>query len=436
MEDLNLHFTGDFHAITSANNLISAMIDNSLYQENPLKIEKILWKRCMDMNDRALRFITVGQGGRTDGVPREDGFNITAASEIMAVLCLATSLSDLKERVANIMVAYDSDKKPIYVRDLGCQDAVCILLKDAIKPNLFQTLEHTPTLVHGGPFANIAHGCNSVIATKTALNLADYVITEAGFGSELGAEKFLDIKCRIADIKPSAVVLVSTIRSLKYNGEANKDEITKPDMNALKKGIENLGGHIENLKVKFGQNVVVALNKFGFDTDEEINFVKEYCRKLGVEMAVCENFLKGGKGALELAELVLKACDKPSKINFTYEMSDDTKTKIEKVAKEIYGAGEVVFEEAALKKLEMIKELNLSHLPVCIAKTQYSFSDDAKLLGRAKGFTFSVKDLDIRTGAGFIVAVCGKIMLMPGLPKVPAAVNMKIDADGKIDGLS
>lgn len=436
MEDLNLHFTGDFHAITSANNLISAMIDNSLYQENPLKIEKILWKRCMDMNDRALRFVTVGQGGRTDGVPREDGFNITAASEIMAVLCLATSLSDLKERVANIMVAYDSDKKPIYVRDLGCQDAVCILLKDAIKPNLFQTLEHTPTLVHGGPFANIAHGCNSVIATKTALNLADYVITEAGFGSELGAEKFLDIKCRVAEIKPSAVVLVSTIRSLKYNGEANKDEITKPDMNALKKGIENLGGHIENLKGKFGQNVVVALNKFGFDTDEEINFVKEYCRELGVEVAVCENFLKGGKGALELAELVLKACDKPNKINFTYEMSDDTKTKIEKVAKEIYGAGEVVFEEAALKKLEMIKELNLSHLPVCIAKTQYSFSDDAKLLGRAKGFTFSVKDLDIRTGAGFIVAVCGKIMLMPGLPKVPAAVNMKIDADGKIDGLS
>jgi len=410
MEDLNLHFTGDFHAITSANNLISAMIDNSLYQENPLKIEKILWKRCMDMNDRALRFITVGQGGRTDGV--------------------------LKERVANIMVAYDSDKKPIYVRDLGCQDAVCILLKDAIKPNLFQTLEHTPTLVHGGPFANIAHGCNSVIATKTALNLADYVITEAGFGSELGAEKFLDIKCRVADIKPSAVVLVSTIRSLKYNGEANKDEITKPDMNALKKGIENLGGHIENLKGKFGQNVVVALNKFGFDTDEEINFVKEYCQKLGVEVAVCENFLKGGKGALELAELVLKACDKPSKINFTYEMSDDTKTKIEKVAKEIYGASEVVFEETALKKLEMIKELNLSHLPVCIAKTQYSFSDDAKLLGRAKGFTFSVKDLDIRTGAGFIVAVCGKIMLMPGLPKVPAAVNMRIDADGKIDGLS
>lgn len=436
MEDLNLHFTGDFHAITSANNLISAMIDNSLYQENPLKIEKILWKRCMDMNDRALRFVTVGQGGRTDGVPREDGFNITAASEIMAVLCLATSLSDLKERVANIMVAYDSDKKPIYVRDLGCEDAVCILLKDAIKPNLFQTLEHTPTLVHGGPFANIAHGCNSVIATKTALNLADYVITEAGFGSELGAEKFLDIKCRVAEIKPSAVVLVSTIRSLKYNGEANKDEITKPDMNALKKGIENLGGHIENLKGKFGQNVVVALNKFGFDTDEEINFVKEYCQKLGVEVAVCENFLKGGKGALELAELVLKACDKPNKINFTYEMSDDTKTKIEKVAKEIYGAGEVVFEEAALKKLEMIKELNLSHLPVCIAKTQYSFSDDAKLLGRAKGFTFSVKDLDIRTGAGFIVAVCGKIMLMPGLPKAPAAVNMKIDAEGKIDGLS
>ncbi len=437
MEDLNLHFTGDFHAITSANNLISAMIDNSLYQENPLNIDKILWKRCMDMNDRALRFITVGQGGKADGVEREDGFNITAASEIMAILCLATSLADLKERIANIMVAYDDRGEPIYVRDLGCEDAVCILLKDAMKPNLFQTIEHTPTLVHGGPFANIAHGCNSIIATKTALNLADFVITEAGFGSELGAEKFIDIKCRVAGIAPDAVVLVSTIRSLKYNGGADKESITKPNMSALEAGITNLGGHIENLKRKFGLNVVVALNKFGFDEDSEIDFVRDYCAKFGVKMAVCENFVKGGEGALELANFVLEELKKPNDMKFAYETSDDTKSKITKIATEIYGAGEVVFEEAAQKALEKIKKLGLEKSPVCIAKTQYSFSDDAKLLGRVKGFKFSVKDLQIRTGAGFIVAVCGKIMLMPGLPKIPSALNMHIDVKtGEISGLA
>ncbi|MBE2984382.1 formate--tetrahydrofolate ligase [Campylobacter sp. RM9344] len=436
MEDLNLHFTGDFHAITSANNLISAMIDNSLHQENPLKIDKILWKRCMDMNDRALRFITVGQGGKADGVEREDGFNITAASEIMAILCLATSLADLKEKISNIMVAYDIDGKPIYVRDLGCADAVCILLKDAIKPNLFQTIEHTPTLVHGGPFANIAHGCNSIIATKTALNLAEYVVTEAGFGSELGAEKFIDIKCAKAGLKPDAVVLVTTIRSLKYNGNADKSEISVPNMRALKEGIANLGGHIENLKDKFGLNLVVALNKFGFDVDDEINFVREYCAKMGVKMAVCENFAKGGEGGVELANFVLKELKKPSHVNFIYKASDDIKTKITKVATQIYGADDVIFEDMALSKLDKISSLGLDNLPVCIAKTQYSFSDDAKLLGRAKGFKFSVKDLEIRTGAGFIVAVCGKIMLMPGLSKKPSAMDMRIDENGVISGLA
>ena len=436
MEDLNLHFTGDFHAITSANNLIAAMIDNSLHQGNPLKIGKILWKRCMDMNDRALRNITVGQGGAADGVEREDGFNITAASEIMAILCLADSLEDLKEKIANILVAFSEDGEPIYARDLGCADAAAILLKDAIKPNLFQTIEGTPTLVHGGPFANIAHGCNSIIATKTALNLADFVVTEAGFGSELGAEKFIDIKCKKAGLAPDACVLVTTIRSLKYNGGASKDGINEPNFAALKAGISNLGGHIENLKSTFGLNVVVALNKFGFDGEDEINFVREYCENLGVRAAICENFVKGGEGAIELANYVLDAINEPCALKFAYEPRDDTRSKIEKVAREIYGASEVVFEDKAKSALEDIAKLGLSELPVCIAKTQYSFSDDAALLGRARGFKFSVKDLQIRTGAGFIVAVCGKIMLMPGLPKTPAAVNMKIDANGEISGLA
>lgn len=436
MEDLNLHFTGDFHAITSANNLISAIIDNSLHQGNPLNIDKVIWKRCMDMNDRALRFITIGQGSKADGVERKDGFNITAASEIMAILCLATSLADLKEKISNIMVAYDINAEPIYVRDLGCTDAVCILLKDALKPNLFQTIEHTPTLVHGGPFANIAHGCNSIMATKTALNLADYVVTEAGFGSELGAEKFIDIKCRNADLMPNAVVLVTTIRSLKYNGGADKSSINVVNIEALKVGIENLGGHIDNLKNKFGLNLVVALNKFSFDVDDEIDFVRQYCSLKGVKMAVCENFAKGGRGAIELANFVVLACENKNNINFTYDNNDDIKTKITKIATQVYGAGEVVFEEAALRELDKIDSLKLNHLPVCIAKTQYSFSDDASLLGRPKGFKFSVKDLEIRTGAGFIVAICGKIMLMPGLSKVPSAIEMSIDNDGVISGLA
>ncbi|WP_298061115.1 formate--tetrahydrofolate ligase [uncultured Campylobacter sp.] len=435
MDDLNLHFNGDFHAITSANNLISAVIDNSLYQENPLKIDKILWKRCMDMNDRALRHITVGQGGRTDGVEREDGFNITAASEIMAVLCLSNDLAELKENIANIMVAYDTQGEPIYVRDLGCADAVAILLKDAMKPNLIQSLEHTPALVHGGPFANIAHGCNSIMASKLALSLADYAVTEAGFGSELGAEKFIDIKCRRAGIAPDAAVLVSTIRSLKYNGGADKESITSPDLAALQKGIVNLGGHIEILQ-NFGLNPVVALNRFSFDSDEEIAFVCEYCKQRGVQMAICENFAKGGEGALELARLVVDECERAKELKFAYELSDDTASKIEKIATKIYGASEVVFEPEAQKALQHIKALGLERLNVCIAKTQYSFSDDAKALGRARGFKLSVKDLQIRTGAGFIVAVCGKIMLMPGLPKVPNALNMRITDEGVISGLA
>ncbi len=435
MDDLNLHFNGDFHAITSANNLISAVIDNSLYQENPLKIEKILWKRCMDMNDRALRHITVGQGGRTDGVQREDGFNITAASEIMAVLCLSNDLAELKENIANIMVAYDTQGEPIYVRDLGCADAVAILLKDAMKPNLIQSLEHTPALVHGGPFANIAHGCNSIMASKLALSLADYAVTEAGFGSELGVEKFIDIKCRRAGIAPDAAVLVSTIRSLKYNGGADKESIASPDLAALQKGIVNLGGHIEILQ-NFGLNPVVALNRFSFDSDDEIAFVREYCKQRGVQMAICENFAKGGEGALELARLVIDECERAKELKFAYELSDDTASKIEKIATKIYGASEVIFEPETQKALQHIKALGLERLNVCIAKTQYSFSDDAKALGRARDFKLSVKDLQIRTGAGFIVAVCGKIMLMPGLPKVPNALNMKITSDGVISGLA
>ena len=389
----------------------------------------------MDMNDRALRHITVGQGGRTDGVQREDGFNITAASEIMAVLCLSNDLAELKENIANIMVAYDTQGEPIYVRDLGCEDAVAILLKDAMKPNLIQSLEHTPALVHGGPFANIAHGCNSIMASKLALSLADYAVTEAGFGSELGAEKFIDIKCRRAGIAPDAAVLVSTIRSLKYNGGADKESIASPDLAALQRGIVNLGGHIEILQ-NFGLNPVVALNRFSFDSDGEIAFVRDYCKQHGVQMAICENFAKGGEGALELARLVVDECERAKELKFAYELSDDTASKIEKIATKIYGASEVVFEPEAQKALQHIKALGLERLNVCIAKTQYSFSDDAKALGRARDFKLSVKDLQIRTGAGFIVAVCGKIMLMPGLPKVPNALNMKITSDGVISGLA
>ena len=427
-EDINLHFNGDFHAITSANNLIAAMLDNHIHHGNALNIDpaRVVFKRCMDMNDRSLREIEIGLE-KSNKFTRKDGFVITAASEIMAILCLATDLKNLKERVENIVVAYDKDCGLVRAKSLNCADAVCVLLKEAIKPNLVQTLEGTPVLIHGGPFANIAHGCNSVIATKTALNLADYVVTEAGFGAELGAQKFLDIKCRTAGLAPKCVVLVSTIRSLKYNGGCDKDGISQPNLYALKLGGENLKAHIENLK-NFNQNVIVALNKFAADSDEEIAHVRALCEESGAGFSLCEGFLKGSAGTEDLAKKVAQICEKPAReINFTYDANDSVKTKIEKIATKIYGAKDVVFSPRAQADLAEISRLGFESMPVCVAKTQYSFSSDAKLLGRPKGFSFEVSALEIRGGAGFIVAVSGSTMLMPGLPKVPAAEQMKAE---------
>lgn len=427
-EDINLHFNGDFHAITSANNLIAAMLDNHIHHGNALNIDpaRVVFKRCMDMNDRSLREIEIGLE-KSNKFTRKDGFVITAASEIMAILCLATDLKNLKERVENIVVAYDKEGGLVRAKSLNCADAVCVLLKEAIKPNLVQTLEGTPVLIHGGPFANIAHGCNSVIATKTALNLAGYVVTEAGFGAELGAQKFLDIKCRTANLAPKCVVLVSTIRSLKYNGGCDKDGISQPNLEALKLGGENLKAHIENLK-NFNQNVIVALNKFATDTDDEIAYVRALCEESGAEFSVCEGFLKGSAGTEDLAKKVAQICEKPAReINFTYEPADPVKTKIEKIATKIYGAKDVVFSPRAQEDLAEISRLGFESMPVCVAKTQYSFSSDAKLLGRPKGFSFEVSALEIRGGAGFIVAVSGSTMLMPGLPKVPAAEQMRAE---------
>ncbi|WP_314351061.1 formate--tetrahydrofolate ligase [Campylobacter showae] len=427
-EDINLHFNGDFHAITSANNLIAAMLDNHIHHGNALNIDpaRVVFKRCMDMNDRSLREIEIGLE-KSNKFTRKDGFVITAASEIMAILCLATDLKNLKERVENIVVAYDKEGGLVRAKSLNCADAVCVLLKEAIKPNLVQTLEGTPVLIHGGPFANIAHGCNSVIATKTALNLAGYVVTEAGFGAELGAQKFLDIKCRTANLAPKCVVLVSTIRSLKYNGGCDKDGISQPNLDALKLGGENLKAHIENLK-NFNQNVIVALNKFASDSDDEIAHVRALCEESGVEFSVCEGFLKGSAGTEDLAKKVAQICEKPAReINFTYESDDPVKTKIEKIATKIYGAKDVVFSPRAQEDLAEISRLGFESMPVCVAKTQYSFSSDAKLLGRPKGFSFEVSALEIRGGAGFIVAVSGSTMLMPGLPKVPAAEHMRAE---------
>ena len=427
-EDINLHFNGDFHAITSANNLIAAMLDNHIHHGNALNIDpaRVVFKRCMDMNDRSLREIEIGLE-KSNKFTRKDGFVITAASEIMAILCLATDLKNLKERVENIVVAYDKEGGLVRAKSLNCADAVCVLLKEAIKPNLVQTLEGTPVLIHGGPFANIAHGCNSVIATKTALNLAGYVVTEAGFGAELGAQKFLDIKCRTAGLAPKCVVLVSTIRSLKYNGGCDKDGISQPNLDALKLGGENLKAHIENLK-NFNQNVIVALNKFASDTDDEIAHVRALCEESGAEFSLCEGFLKGSAGTEDLAKKVAQICEKPAReINFTYEFADSVKTKIEKIATKIYGAKDVVFSPRAQEDLAEISRLGFESMPVCVAKTQYSFSSDAKLLGRPKGFSFEVSALEIRGGAGFIVAVSGSTMLMPGLPKVPAAEQMRTE---------
>lgn len=437
MEDLNLHFTGDFHAITSANNLLAALLDNHIQQGNALRIDprQVVWKRCEDMNDRVLRNIVVGLGEKGDGTVREDHFVISVASEIMAILCLSDDMKDLKRRLSKIIVAYNYDGEPVTAAQLKAVGSMAALLKDAIKPNLIQTIEHTPAIVHGGPFANIAHGCNSVRATKTALKLADYVVTEAGFGADLGAEKFFDIKCRKAGLKPDAVVLVSTVRSIKYNGGIPKDELTKPNMEALKKGIVNLEKHIENLQ-KYKVPVVVTLNAFVSDTEEEMAFVENFCKEKGCDFALSKVWEKGGEGGVDLANAVLRVLDE-KKSEFTPLYPDDLPLtdKIKTVASEIYGASDVTFSAAAAKELKHLTELGMGNLPVCIAKTQYSLSDDPKKLGRPTDYTLNVREVYPSAGAEFVVAVTGTIMTMPGLPKVPAAENIDVTDDGKITGL-
>ena len=437
MEDLNLHFTGDFHAITSANNLLAALLDNHIQQGNQLGIDprQVVWKRCMDMNDRALRNIVIGLGSKMDGMVREDHFIITVASEIMAVLCLAGNMEDLKRRLGRIIVAYSFDGTPITADDLHATGSMAALLKDAIKPNLIQTLEHNPAIVHGGPFANIAHGCNSVRATKTALKLGDIAITEAGFGADLGAEKFFDIKCRKAGLKPDAVVLVATIRALKYNGGVPKADLAKEDLESLKKGIVNLEKHIENLQ-KFGVPVVVTLNSFVTDTKEEIAFVENFCKERNCEFALSEVWEKGGEGGIELAKKVLDTLDhKEAHFKPLYEDEMSLMDKIKTIATEIYGADDVTYSKAALKELKHIEEMGMGNFPVCMAKTQYSLSDDASKLGRPTGFTVNVREVYVSAGAGFVVAITGSIMTMPGLPKVPAANNIDVTNDGVITGL-
>ena len=436
MEDINLHFTGDMHAITAANNLLCAILDNHLQQGNQLNIDprRVLFKRCMDMNDRALRFVNVGLGGKANGVPREDGFQITVASEVMAILCLAADLQDLKERLGNILVAYTYDNRPVYAKDLQVNGSMAVLLKDAIKPNLVQTLENTPALMHGGPFANIAHGCNSVRATKLALKLADYTITEAGFGADLGAEKFLDIKCRYAGLAPSAIVVVATLRALKYNGGVPKADTAKPNVEAVKAGLCNLAAHVENMK-KYGVPVVVAINHFLTDSDEEVEVLENYCRENDVEFALSDVFAKGGEGGIELAHKVVKACEKPANFAPIYDVNLPIKEKIETIAKTIYGADGVTYSSEANKAIAEIEKLGKDKLPICMAKTQYSLSDDATKLGRPTGFKINIRDVKLSAGAGFIVALSGAIMTMPGLGKEPAAYRIDIDADGNIHGL-
>ncbi len=437
MEDLNLHFTGDFHAITSANNLLAALLDNHIQQGNELGIDprQIVWKRCMDMNDRVLRNIVVGLGNKMDGMVREDHFVITVASEIMAILCLATDMNDLKQRLGRIIVGYSFDGKPVTANDLKATGAMAALLKDALKPNLIQTLEHTPAIVHGGPFANIAHGCNSVRATKTALKLCDYVITEAGFGADLGAEKFFDIKCRMAGLKPDAVVLVATIRALKYNGGVEKDDLNVENLEALKKGVVNLEKHIENLH-KYGVPVVVTLNSFVTDTEAETKFVEEFCKERGCDFALSEVWEKGGEGGIALAEKVLNTLEtKESDFKVLYEDTLSLKEKIETVAKEIYGASEVTYSPAAERELKRITDLGMGDYPVCMAKTQYSLSDDPKKLGRPEGFSINVREVYAAAGAGFVVAVNGSIMTMPGLSKNPAAYGIDVNENSVITGL-
>ena len=437
MEDLNLHFTGDFHAITSANNLLAAMMDNHIQQGNSLNIDtkRIVFKRCMDMNDRVLRNIVVGMGKRTDGVVRQDGFVITVASEIMAILCLANDINDLKDRLSRIIVAYNYDNEPVTAGDLNAVGAMTALLKDAIKPNLIQTLEHTPALVHGGPFANIAHGCNSVRATKTALKMADYTVTEAGFGADLGAEKFFDIKCRMAGLNPDAVVLVATVRALKYNGGVPKTELNGENLDALKKGIVNLEKHIENLQM-FGVPVVVTLNRFITDSDAELAFIKEFCEKRGCDFALADVWEKGGEGGIELANTVLNTLEnKKSEFKVLYEDDLSITDKIKTIATKIYGASDVTYSTEAARAIKRIEELGFSNMPVCMAKNQYSLSDDATKLGRPEGFNINIREAYVSAGAGFVVAITGDIMTMPGLPKKPAAERIFVDENGVINGL-
>lgn len=431
MEDINLHFTGDLHAIESANNLLAAMIDNHIFQGNELDIQKVTWRRCMDMNDRQLRKIESGLGGKFNGVPREDGFDITVASEVMAIFCLAKDLEDLKARLGNIIIGYNGKDEPVYCKDLQANGAMATLLKDAFNPNLVQTLEHTPALIHGGPFANIAHGCNSVVATKLGLSLADYVVTEAGFGADLGAEKFLDIKCKIADLAPNAIVLVATTKALKYNGGVPKDEVNKPNISALGAGICNLQKHIRNLK-SYGVPVVVVINKFNNDTLAELDFIKTM---IDVPCAVCDSFARGGDGAVELAKLVLENMGDDVELTRPYDINHDIKRKIKDLTYNIYGALDVEYSPEADEMIEKITALGYDKLLICIAKTQYSFSDDAKLLGAPNGFTMKVNEVRLSAGAGFIVVICGKIMTMPGLPKVPAANNITLDENNQIVGL-
>ena len=437
MEDINLHFTGDFHAIGAANNLLAAMLDNHIYQGNALNIDprQITWRRCVDMNDRQLRFVVDGLGGKTNGMPREDGYDITVASEVMAVLCLASDISDLKLRLSRLVVAYTRDGKPVTAGDLNAQGAMAALLKDALKPNLVQTLEHTPAFVHGGPFANIAHGCNSVTATKVALKLSDYTVTEAGFGADLGAEKFLDIKCRMAGLKPSCVVLVATVRALKYNGGVPKAETGKENLEALEKGLPNLLRHVSNITTVYKLPCVVAINRFPQDTEAELALVERKCKELGVNVALSEVWGKGGEGGIALAEEVIRLCEQPNDFTFSYDLDLPITEKIEAIVKKIYHGDGVNFTANAEKQIKSLTELGYDKMPICMAKTQYSFTDDQTKLGAPEGFTITVRNVKVSAGAGFLVALTGEIMTMPGLPKVPAAERIDVDDTGKISGL-
>ena len=446
MEDINLHFTGDIHAITSANNLLSSLIDNHIYFGNELKIKKVTWKRCIDLNDRQLRMIETGLSGEKIIEPRKDGFNITVASEIMAILCLSNNIKELKENLGNIIIGYNEKDEPVYAKDLNAQGAMAALLKDAIKPNLVQTLEHTPAIIHGGPFANIAHGCNSIIATKLALKLGEYTVTEAGFGADLGAEKFLDIKCRKAKIKPDIAVIVTTIKALKYHGGVEKEDIQYENIKGIQNGLHNLFTHVENLKVRYGLKVIVALNKFNTDKDEEIEFLEKALKEKNIELSIVEGWKKGGNGAIDIANKIIKETENAeefinefsmirNEVNYLYPLRDDIKTKIEKIATKIYRATEVEFSIEAIEKIEKIEKMGYAKLPVCIAKTQYSLSDDSKNLQDKGKYKITIRDIELKAGAGFVVALAGKIMTMPGLPKKPSAENIDIDEDGNISGI-